>query len=185
MSAKIYDFSVYQEKAKQNKTLINLGWAIDSFNIKPNKALNIYLADKNLHCLRFFNCNFNEIQSSKRNNDIRLQLFLDGWDLISHPASHATPKHQKLTFQLAKRVIAALPAWQNLHSQQRQNQLADTSHVVVLIDQHGAKKPLELILIQTAREHLSPSRIHYLLSKNKLRHDVLHATPIWDVTAEQ
>ena len=185
MSAQVYDFALYQQKATQMHHIQQQGWDRETFRYTPGKPLNIYLVDKHHPCLRFFNCHFNDIHPVESGQNKRLNIFLEGWELISAQEAHRNLKHQNLTFQLAKHVIASLPQWQNLSSKQLSNQLAGHSHLIALIDKQSLSKPVELILVQSDKAFLSPWRIHNLLRENRLRGGNNLQIPVWNFSAEQ
>ena len=78
MSAKIIDFISHLQQKNDLENIIKQGWDSDNFYFQKNKALNIYLVDKNREKFYFFNCDFDELNSITEAEQKHSRHFLHG-----------------------------------------------------------------------------------------------------------
>ncbi len=165
MSAKILDFLSHLKQKNTLSQIIQQGWKNEYFYYQKNKSFNIYLVDKSRKHFYFFNCNFEDIKNETELPAITEGHFLEGWRFLTQPSIDYCSTHQQRFFESTLEVIGNLPQWQGLPQQTIRNNLSDQSHMILLIDRQNLIKPLELVLVQTHRDLLTPNHIRKLLEK--------------------
>lgn len=155
------------QKKNQNKAkreLLAAGWDIGECAGAPDSDIVMYLVDGASDAALLFGCSADNLYAASL-SPVAWNDFLQAWHIVADPAFACDRKHREITMEFAMSAVHGLDEWPALFGRALEVEPGHKSHIVLLIDRNGARRPRHLILAQSNAAVLNSDSIRAIIDR--------------------